>query len=196
MAASSTAQPPGVVKTLTDGKKRKRPVKKRRGKKLTVAESEAESEAQAEAEAEAEAEAARSSKRRAAVAAARPRQGPLGDFLAGEAARAPVVPAAPVADSGLDDRLTAWAYVGAGGAAAAGGLGLGWVASGALPLDGVAAGDAPAARDAPGLLDILDDVLGGCGDPGSTARSAAPSADGADIARHPAGYKRPATARA
>eukprot|EP00873_Tetraselmis_striata_P034337 jgi/Tetstr1/454601/TSEL_041494.t1 len=52
MAASSTAQPPGVVKTLTDDKKRKRPVKKRRGKKLTVAESEA------------EAEAARSSKRR------------------------------------------------------------------------------------------------------------------------------------
>eukprot|EP00873_Tetraselmis_striata_P041221 jgi/Tetstr1/461485/TSEL_006591.t1 len=49
---------------LTDDKKRKRPVKKRRGKKLTVAESEAESEAQAEAEAEAEAEAARSSKRR------------------------------------------------------------------------------------------------------------------------------------
>eukprot|EP00873_Tetraselmis_striata_P045558 jgi/Tetstr1/465822/TSEL_010442.t1 len=31
MAASSTAQPPGVVKTLTDDKKRKRPVKKRRG---------------------------------------------------------------------------------------------------------------------------------------------------------------------
>eukprot|EP00873_Tetraselmis_striata_P008315 jgi/Tetstr1/428579/TSEL_018572.t1 len=60
MAASSTAQPPGVVKTLTDDKKRKRPVKKRRGKNLTVAESEAESEA----EAEAEAEAARSSKRR------------------------------------------------------------------------------------------------------------------------------------
>eukprot|EP00873_Tetraselmis_striata_P007314 jgi/Tetstr1/427578/TSEL_017704.t1 len=58
MAASSTAQPPGVVKTLTDDKKRKRPVKKRRGKKLTVAESEAESES------EAEAEAARSSKRR------------------------------------------------------------------------------------------------------------------------------------
>eukprot|EP00873_Tetraselmis_striata_P044192 jgi/Tetstr1/464456/TSEL_000824.t1 len=58
MAASSTAQPPGVVKTLTDDKKRKRPVKKRRGKKLTVAESEA------QAEAEAEAEAARSSKRR------------------------------------------------------------------------------------------------------------------------------------
>eukprot|EP00873_Tetraselmis_striata_P036973 jgi/Tetstr1/457237/TSEL_004167.t1 len=57
MAASSTAQPPGVVKTLTDDKKRKRPVKKRRGKKLTVAES--------EAEAEAEAEAAGSSKRRA-----------------------------------------------------------------------------------------------------------------------------------
>eukprot|EP00873_Tetraselmis_striata_P008133 jgi/Tetstr1/428397/TSEL_001835.t1 len=56
MAASSTAQPPGVVKTLRDDKKRKRPVKKRRGKKLTVAES--------EAEAEAEAEAARSSKRR------------------------------------------------------------------------------------------------------------------------------------
>eukprot|EP00873_Tetraselmis_striata_P022135 jgi/Tetstr1/442399/TSEL_030525.t1 len=53
MAASSTAQPPGVVKTLRDDKKRKRPVKK-----LTVAESEAESEA------EAEAEAARSSKRR------------------------------------------------------------------------------------------------------------------------------------
>eukprot|EP00873_Tetraselmis_striata_P019287 jgi/Tetstr1/439551/TSEL_027980.t1 len=47
-----------VVKTLTDDKKRKRPVKKRRGKKLTVAESEAESEAQAEAEA------AGSSKRR------------------------------------------------------------------------------------------------------------------------------------
>eukprot|EP00873_Tetraselmis_striata_P044994 jgi/Tetstr1/465258/TSEL_009960.t1 len=67
MAASSTAQPPGVVKTLTDDKKRKRPVKKRRGKKLTVAESEAESEAHAEAEAEAEA--ARSSKRRAAIAA-------------------------------------------------------------------------------------------------------------------------------
>eukprot|EP00873_Tetraselmis_striata_P008586 jgi/Tetstr1/428850/TSEL_018837.t1 len=68
MAASSTAQPPGVVKTLTDDKKRKRPVKKRGGKKLTVAESEAEAEAQAEAEAEAEgeaeAEAARSSKRR------------------------------------------------------------------------------------------------------------------------------------
>eukprot|EP00873_Tetraselmis_striata_P004744 jgi/Tetstr1/425008/TSEL_015476.t1 len=73
MAASSTAQPPGVVKTLTAAvlppdpplprppltekelcwmnaadkkqsdadKKRKRPVKKRRGKKLTVAESEA-----------------------------------------------------------------------------------------------------------------------------------------------------------
>eukprot|EP00873_Tetraselmis_striata_P019369 jgi/Tetstr1/439633/TSEL_028055.t1 len=58
MAASSTAQPPGVVKTLTDDKKRKRPVKKRRGKKLAVAESEA------QAEAEAEAEAARSSKRR------------------------------------------------------------------------------------------------------------------------------------
>eukprot|EP00873_Tetraselmis_striata_P007032 jgi/Tetstr1/427296/TSEL_017465.t1 len=56
MAASSTAQPPGVVKTLTDDKKRKRPVTKRRGKKLTVAES--------EAQAEAEAEAARSSKRR------------------------------------------------------------------------------------------------------------------------------------
>eukprot|EP00873_Tetraselmis_striata_P042603 jgi/Tetstr1/462867/TSEL_007816.t1 len=88
MAASSTAQPPGVVKTLTaavlppdaplprppltekelcwmntaDKKqsdadmKRKRPVKKRRGEKLTVAESEAESEA--------EAEEARSSKRR------------------------------------------------------------------------------------------------------------------------------------
>eukprot|EP00873_Tetraselmis_striata_P017249 jgi/Tetstr1/437513/TSEL_026191.t1 len=56
MAASSTAQPPGLVKTLTDDKKRKRPVKKRRGKKLTVAES--------EAEAEADAEAARSSKRR------------------------------------------------------------------------------------------------------------------------------------
>eukprot|EP00873_Tetraselmis_striata_P006865 jgi/Tetstr1/427129/TSEL_001716.t1 len=54
MAASSMAQPPGVVKTLTDDKKWKRPVKKRRGKKLTVAESEA----------EAEAEAARSSKRR------------------------------------------------------------------------------------------------------------------------------------
>eukprot|EP00873_Tetraselmis_striata_P041383 jgi/Tetstr1/461647/TSEL_006747.t1 len=86
MAASSTAQPPGVVKTLTAAvlppdaplprppliekglcwmnaadkkqsdadKKRKRPVKKRRGKKLTVAESEA----------EAEPEAARSSKRR------------------------------------------------------------------------------------------------------------------------------------
>eukprot|EP00873_Tetraselmis_striata_P017518 jgi/Tetstr1/437782/TSEL_026436.t1 len=62
MAASSTAQPPGVVKTPTDDKKRKRPVKKRRGKKLTVAESEAESEAQAQAQAEAEA--ARSSKRR------------------------------------------------------------------------------------------------------------------------------------
>eukprot|EP00873_Tetraselmis_striata_P013537 jgi/Tetstr1/433801/TSEL_002427.t1 len=62
MAASSTAQPPGMVKTLTDDKKRKRPVKKRRGKKLTVAESEAESEAHAHAEAEAEA--ARSSKRR------------------------------------------------------------------------------------------------------------------------------------
>eukprot|EP00873_Tetraselmis_striata_P013531 jgi/Tetstr1/433795/TSEL_002421.t1 len=62
MAASSTAQPPGMVKTLTDDKKRKRPVKKRRGKKLTVAESEAESEAHAQAEAEAEA--ARSSKRR------------------------------------------------------------------------------------------------------------------------------------
>eukprot|EP00873_Tetraselmis_striata_P042785 jgi/Tetstr1/463049/TSEL_007987.t1 len=62
MAASSTAQPPGVVKTLPDDKKRKRPVKKRRGTKLTVAESEAESEAQAEAESEAEA--ARSSKRR------------------------------------------------------------------------------------------------------------------------------------
>eukprot|EP00873_Tetraselmis_striata_P014398 jgi/Tetstr1/434662/TSEL_023753.t1 len=30
MAASSTAQSPGVVKTLTDDKKRKRPVKKRR----------------------------------------------------------------------------------------------------------------------------------------------------------------------
>eukprot|EP00873_Tetraselmis_striata_P019417 jgi/Tetstr1/439681/TSEL_028100.t1 len=77
MAASSTAQPPGVVKTLTAAvlppdaplprpplnekelcwmnaadkkqsdadKKRKRPVKKRRGEKLTVAESEAESEA-------------------------------------------------------------------------------------------------------------------------------------------------------
>eukprot|EP00873_Tetraselmis_striata_P044472 jgi/Tetstr1/464736/TSEL_009483.t1 len=30
MAASSTAQPPGVVKTLTDDTKRKRPVKKRR----------------------------------------------------------------------------------------------------------------------------------------------------------------------
>eukprot|EP00873_Tetraselmis_striata_P010759 jgi/Tetstr1/431023/TSEL_002041.t1 len=74
MAASSTAQPPGVVKTLTAAvltpdaplprppltekelswinaadkkqsdadKTRKRPVKKRRGKKLTVAESEAE----------------------------------------------------------------------------------------------------------------------------------------------------------
>eukprot|EP00873_Tetraselmis_striata_P044582 jgi/Tetstr1/464846/TSEL_009585.t1 len=90
MAASSTAQPPGVVKTLTAAvlppdaplprppltekelcwmnaadkkqsdadKKRKRPVKERRGKKLTVAESEAESESDAEAEA------ARSSKRR------------------------------------------------------------------------------------------------------------------------------------
>eukprot|EP00873_Tetraselmis_striata_P038022 jgi/Tetstr1/458286/TSEL_044772.t1 len=58
MAASSTAQPPGVVKTLTDDKKRKRLVKKRRGKKLTVAESEA----------EAEAEAAGSSKRRLQVA--------------------------------------------------------------------------------------------------------------------------------
>eukprot|EP00873_Tetraselmis_striata_P019584 jgi/Tetstr1/439848/TSEL_028259.t1 len=114
----------------------------------------------------------------------------------GEAARAPVVPAAPVADSGPDDRLTAWAYVGAGGTAVAGGLGLGWVASGALAVGGVAAGDAPAARDAPGLPDILDDVLGGGGDPGSTARSAAPSAEGADIARRPAGYKRPATARA
>eukprot|EP00873_Tetraselmis_striata_P029136 jgi/Tetstr1/449400/TSEL_036495.t1 len=56
MAASSTAQPPGVVKTLTDDKKRKRLVKKRRGKKLTVAE--------LEAHAEAEAEAAGSSKRR------------------------------------------------------------------------------------------------------------------------------------
>eukprot|EP00873_Tetraselmis_striata_P012855 jgi/Tetstr1/433119/TSEL_022451.t1 len=130
----------------------------------------------------------------AAVATARPRLGPLGDFMAVEAARAPVVPAAPVADSGLDDRLTAWAYVGARVAAAAGGLGLGWVASGALPLDGVAAGDAPASRDAPGLPDILDDVLGGGGDPGSTARSAAPSAEGADIARRPAGYKRPDTA--
>eukprot|EP00873_Tetraselmis_striata_P006486 jgi/Tetstr1/426750/TSEL_001687.t1 len=87
MAASSTARPLGVVKTLTAAvlppdaplprplpltekelcwlnaadkkqsdadKKRKRPVKKRRGKKLTVAESES----------EAEAEAARSSKRR------------------------------------------------------------------------------------------------------------------------------------
>eukprot|EP00873_Tetraselmis_striata_P003070 jgi/Tetstr1/423334/TSEL_014032.t1 len=83
MAASSTAQPPGVVETLTAAvlppdaplprppltekelcwmnaadkkqsdadKKRKRPVKKRSGKKLTVAESEAESEAEAEAEA-------------------------------------------------------------------------------------------------------------------------------------------------
>eukprot|EP00873_Tetraselmis_striata_P042784 jgi/Tetstr1/463048/TSEL_007986.t1 len=92
MAASSTAQPPGVVKTLTAAvlppdaplprppltekelcwlnaaekkqsdadKKRKRPVKKRRGKKPTVAESEEESEAKAESEAEA----ARSSKRR------------------------------------------------------------------------------------------------------------------------------------
>eukprot|EP00873_Tetraselmis_striata_P002367 jgi/Tetstr1/422631/TSEL_013437.t1 len=92
MAASSTAKPPGVVKTLTAAvlppdaplprppltekelcwmnaadkklsdadKKRKRPVKKRPGKKLTVAESESE----AEAEEEAEAEAARSSKRR------------------------------------------------------------------------------------------------------------------------------------
>eukprot|EP00873_Tetraselmis_striata_P038552 jgi/Tetstr1/458816/TSEL_045200.t1 len=98
--------------------------------------------------------------RYAAVAAGRPRLGPLGDFLAGEAARAPVVPAAPVADSGLDDRLAAWAYVGAGGAAVAGGLGLGWVASGALPVDGVAAGDAPAARDAPGLPDILDEYWG------------------------------------
>eukprot|EP00873_Tetraselmis_striata_P007079 jgi/Tetstr1/427343/TSEL_017510.t1 len=56
MAASSTAQASRVVKTLTDDKKRKRPVKKRRGKKLTVAES--------ESEAQAEAEAARSSKRR------------------------------------------------------------------------------------------------------------------------------------
>eukprot|EP00873_Tetraselmis_striata_P010742 jgi/Tetstr1/431006/TSEL_002024.t1 len=88
MASSSTAHPPGVVKTLTAAvlppdaplprppltekelcwmnaadkkqsdadKKRKRPVKKRPGKKLTVAES--------ESEAEAEAEAARSSKRR------------------------------------------------------------------------------------------------------------------------------------
>eukprot|EP00873_Tetraselmis_striata_P025313 jgi/Tetstr1/445577/TSEL_033349.t1 len=45
MAASSTAQSPWVVKTLTEDKKRKRPVKKRRGKKLTVAESEAEAEA-------------------------------------------------------------------------------------------------------------------------------------------------------
>eukprot|EP00873_Tetraselmis_striata_P015858 jgi/Tetstr1/436122/TSEL_024969.t1 len=45
MAASSTAQPPGVVKTLRDDKKRKRPVKKRRGKKLTVAESEAQAQA-------------------------------------------------------------------------------------------------------------------------------------------------------
>eukprot|EP00873_Tetraselmis_striata_P009830 jgi/Tetstr1/430094/TSEL_001955.t1 len=59
MAASSTAQPPGVMnaadKKQSDAdKKRKRPVKKRRGKKLTVAESES----------EAEAEAARSSKRR------------------------------------------------------------------------------------------------------------------------------------
>eukprot|EP00873_Tetraselmis_striata_P023442 jgi/Tetstr1/443706/TSEL_031696.t1 len=63
MAASSTAQPPGVElcwmnaadKKLSDAdKKRKRPVKKRPGKKLTVAESES----------EAEAEAARSSKRR------------------------------------------------------------------------------------------------------------------------------------
>eukprot|EP00873_Tetraselmis_striata_P013849 jgi/Tetstr1/434113/TSEL_023257.t1 len=92
MAASSTAQPPGVVKTLTAAvlppdaplprppltetelcwmnaadkkqsdadKKRKRPVTKRRGEKLTVAESEAESES----ESESEAEAARSSKRR------------------------------------------------------------------------------------------------------------------------------------
>eukprot|EP00873_Tetraselmis_striata_P017295 jgi/Tetstr1/437559/TSEL_026231.t1 len=50
MAASLTAQPPGVVKTLTDVKKRKRPVKKRRGKKLTEAESESEAEAEAEAE--------------------------------------------------------------------------------------------------------------------------------------------------
>eukprot|EP00873_Tetraselmis_striata_P025789 jgi/Tetstr1/446053/TSEL_033655.t1 len=115
---------------------------------------------------------------------------------AGEAARAPVVPAAPVADSGLDDRLTALAYVGASGAAAAGGLGLGWVASGALPLDGAAAGDAPASRDAPGLPDVLDDVLGDGGDPGSMARYAAPSAEGADIARRPNGYKRPATSRA
>eukprot|EP00873_Tetraselmis_striata_P029692 jgi/Tetstr1/449956/TSEL_037010.t1 len=89
---------------------------------------------------------------------------------AGEAAGAPVVPATPVADPGLDDRLAAWAYVGAGGAAGAGGLGLGWVALGALPLDGDAASDAPAARDAPGLPDVLDDVLGGGGDPGSTAR--------------------------
>eukprot|EP00873_Tetraselmis_striata_P004578 jgi/Tetstr1/424842/TSEL_015345.t1 len=135
--------------------------------------------------------------RQAAVAIALPRLGPLGDFvMAGEAARAPVVPSTPVVDSGLDDRLAAWAYVGAGGAAAAGGLGLGWVARVALTLNSDAACDAPAARDAPGLHDVLDDVLGGGGDPGSTARSAAPSAEGADIARPPAGYKRPATARA
>eukprot|EP00873_Tetraselmis_striata_P016366 jgi/Tetstr1/436630/TSEL_025426.t1 len=59
MAASSTAQPPGELcwmnaadKKQSDAdKKRKRPVKKRPGKKLTVAESEAESEAEAEAEA-------------------------------------------------------------------------------------------------------------------------------------------------
>eukprot|EP00873_Tetraselmis_striata_P005474 jgi/Tetstr1/425738/TSEL_016158.t1 len=128
--------------------------------------------------------------RQATVATARPRLGPLGESLAGEVARAPVVPAAPVADSGFNSRLIAWAYVGAGEGAPAGGLGLGWVALGALPLDGVAAGDAPAARDAPGLPDVLDDVLGGGGDSGSTARSAAPSAEGADIARRPAGYKR------
>eukprot|EP00873_Tetraselmis_striata_P029733 jgi/Tetstr1/449997/TSEL_037049.t1 len=81
MAASSTAQPPGVVKTLTDDKKRKRPVKKRRGKKLTVAESEAESEAQAEAEAEAEAEAARSSKRRVPRARKNKNKQLLGNIL-------------------------------------------------------------------------------------------------------------------
>eukprot|EP00873_Tetraselmis_striata_P011583 jgi/Tetstr1/431847/TSEL_021338.t1 len=43
---------------------------------------------------------------------------------AGEAARAPVVPAMPVVYSGLDDRFTAWAYVGAGGAACEGGAGV------------------------------------------------------------------------
>eukprot|EP00873_Tetraselmis_striata_P033512 jgi/Tetstr1/453776/TSEL_040728.t1 len=101
---------------------------------------------------------------------------------ASEAARAPVVPATPVAFSGLDERLAAWVYVGAGVAACreggAGGLGLGGAALGALPLDGDPAGEAPAARDAPGLPDVLDDVLGDGGDPGSTARPAAPSAEG------------------